>query len=351
MKGMLLTTEDNLAMTTSNTYLGLDDCSVTFTGSADLIQLSQNGAHLDMVNTDLIWSVGTTGSQAFLPSNSSMITMVGGSLQATTGSLDDVVGVASTGGGHRVTLDGVDLSDNTGYMLGNVGGSYSSDDLIQVRIRNCKLGSVTGHVEEAFTSGIHYYECTGSAATSAAAEYQYFIKTWTGEVEDSDNAGINRRDGTAFDGGQYVSLMVTANSNASISTPFIFKLPSTFVPLSAAGTDNIRIHLTSETALTHSNCWVEARYPDRGNKHVHLLKSSRSTDILSTGTALTTDGASDWQKNSVALAACTEYYIDIDTSGTGDEGDDGVPELTMYVAVDTSAADKQIYVDTSYTLS
>ena len=273
--------------------------------------------------------------------------MIGGSLLAS-GLIDQLIRIAASNGGGSFLFQGVDLTAVTGYLVGNHGNS-STDDIYTVNIHGCKLNATP----PAFVLETHFnignqYLITNTSHDSDAAEYQYFYQDYYGTAEDQDTAGVQRAESTAFTNGERVSLKVSTTANVNQMNPFSFDLPSTFVALSSTTTDNIRLHLTSITALTDTNCWVDLYYPDGTTKQLYNLVSSRNVNAIGAGTALETDDTSPntwYSAGTTDLAVGTEYKIDLDTSG--DAGADGVPMIRFNLGV----ASAVVYVDTTYDLS
>ena len=102
--------------------------------------------------------------------------------------------------------------------------------------------------------------------------------------------------------------------------------------LSGASTDTLRFYITSNTALTDKDIYIEINYPDGTNKQTPNFLSSAPTtvggtlDLMATGTTLTTDGSSTWTG-----ALSNLYQIDLDTSV--DIGSDTYPIIKVYVTI------------------
>ena len=232
--GVDLYIEDDFRMSSPNTAAELVDSTITFTGSADQFNLAGgDAAALTLINPTVNWALGTT-TACILMANDAYVRVLGGGFNATTNTLNDLIGGASAAnGGINAEFIGTDLTDITGYLLADTGATKGSDDNILVRIDKCPLsGSLTGFVEEAFVSPGQEVLVTHSASSSAAAEYQYFYKSWVGTAEDQNSSGIVRADSTPFtESSEVVSIQAITTANASIGCPFRFRIPARYAAL------------------------------------------------------------------------------------------------------------------------
>tara|TARA_R110000737_G_scaffold161242_1_gene189097 strand:+ start:1029 stop:2417 length:1389 start_codon:yes stop_codon:yes gene_type:complete len=341
-KGVTFETSSSVSLAISNTSVVLDDCTINLMSTNDYFGAYQDGTYMKLINCTVFCASTTNGVRV---QGGGTVEMLGGQLTATT-TIVDLLAARGQGGGGKIIMHGVDLSLVTGYLLATHGAAQTSDDNVYMELIGCKLNaSPPAPIEHVLSNLGTSILMANSSAVSADAEYQYHYQDYFGTAEDSDNGGVHRTDGTAFSDGDYLSMKVTTNVTVNQYSPFAFKLPSTFAALSVAATDTIRVYIATAEALTDTNCWVDAIYPDGTNKQTWNLVSTRNANLLAAGTALTTDSGSTWM-NGVSAYANNEYYIDIDTSG--DAGADGVPELIMNVGI---ASVTDFYVDTSYTLS
>lgn len=245
--------------------------------------------------------------------------------------------------GSNWRIEGVDLSVVTGsgsYLLPGWGAS-TADEALHMVLRNCKIGAaLTGFVEEKFTRPQMFFEAANCGASSDEAEYQYHTKRWHGEASTATN--IYRNESTAFPiSGDKVSLKITTDADADPGMPFICNMPTRQVDLTSASSDTLRIYLASSASLTDRDVWAEAVYRDGTNQHEpkHAYSIANAWNSQNAGTALDSDGASDWRDGGSALSGYNEYYIDVALSS----GAKCVPELKLFVA----KASTIIYVDTS----
>lgn len=340
--GMDITVRDDVYTSAAGGSFYIDDCTVTLTGTGSQIDVSASRTKNLSNNTTYIFQNGQTSAAVFIDSEGSIFDMTGGAIVAGSGTLNNLLGTGSTG---QVVarLSGVDISDVTGYILAGAGNSQTSDFTVDVELRGCAISpSITGFVEEDFSRYSHRFLATNCAATSAAAEYQYYLKTWAGEVE--DDTQIYRNESIAFPSGAKASQKATTLADVGLGKPLVFTSGTRYANLAQAGSDTIRIYFVSTTALTDTEVWAEVNYPDGTNQHVYNQASNRAADILSAGTAHTTDTGSTWKNGAADLVGYNEYYMDIDTSG--DAGADCAPDIRIHITKPSVT----IYFDTSINL-
>lgn len=315
----------------------LTDCTLHIANVADYIDIRNAGNIVFFVNTT--FSSGDSGAHVLKALSGPLISIYGGSC---SGTFDDfITGTASgfAGGGATFEVRGLDLNGVKGYLLADAGGNFAEDE-ITVKLYGCRLdASLTGFVEETFVSQSHRFEAYNCASSSAEAEYQFHIEGFGGHVDNQDDTGIHRDESTAFPSGAKVSAHCVTTSGATFINPFWFELPTRYAELST--TDTIRIYLASTSSLTDRDVWVVMLYPDGTNSHLYNRISTMDSDVLGSGTALTTDSGSTWKNGASDLTGYNEYYIDVDTSG--DAGADSVPMIRIYVGL----ASAVIYFDTT----
>lgn len=340
-KSMKFSTGDDtflVGSTNANRAVNAFNTEFNFTGSGDRFNLSTDGTVVGLYDCDATWDVDTTAS-AFYMSGPTRLTMVGGSIAATTGNVDSLLDGGGSNGGFSARFTGVDLSDIDGTLFKNMGAN-SGDDNIDVVIEGCQLHASVAFKNETFGQDGHRLLVTNSSSSSAAAEYQYYLATVWGTVEDQDDSGIHRNESTAFDGGEKVSLKVTTSARCTPGHPFIFEVPSRFAALSNASTDTLRLYFASTTSLTDQNFWVQVYAPDGTNKNAYNTYSGRNSDFFATGTAHTDDsGSSTWKDGASDLVGYNEYRVDVDTSS--DAAADSVPRVFICVAEPSAT----IYID------
>ncbi len=329
--GAFVKSGDDFGIATDGSW-ELVDGGIELNASGDIIKINKSGK-LTLNNVAIVYTNGTT-SAAMLLDACCQVEMIGGSTVATSGTLNDFVALGAVAGGFIAKFIGVDLSNHgTGtYLLGQ-GGGVKTDDMMQMIVDKCPISAnLAGFVEEEFTHPSHYFLATNSSAVSAAAEYQFFQRTWAGDVEDQDSAGIVRTESTAFVNGEQVSIKVTTNSSCGPGRPLIFDLPARFAALSNASTDTLRLFFAqpnTQPNLTDANCYAKLIYPDGTVKNQFNTATNQAT-LLTAGIEHTDDSASStWEDNGVALVNHDEYRMDVDTSV--DAGDDAVPIIRIFV--------------------
>lgn len=330
---------DQLDMNTGNSVLAFNNCPITFNSTVDLFRVDTDGCVLELNNCSVLWDFTGTVDKALIIRGGSDVYLNNVDFSVTNGSIDALISETTANGGATLKARGCDFSPITGYIL-EIGGVFQNDDTFIVELMGCKLSpSLTGYSQFDFVTGGQTLLITNSAATSAAAEHQYYFKTWAGDVQ--DDTQIYRDESTPFPSGTKASLKATTLSNAGIGKPLVFDAPSRYADLSNVASDTIRIYFASTTVLTDAEVWAEVSYPDGVNKHVYNTVSNRATDILSEGTTHTSDVVSTWMDGALSLTGYNEYYMDIDTSV--DSGTGCVPKIKIHITKPSTT----IYFDTS----
>lgn len=265
-------------------------------------------------------------------SNAVTITIINTIFSSTVGDVPYITeGGFGNGGGSLIIL-GCDLSTVTGTLIKDIGSTQAVDDYLDVRFDMCKLASGVAFTNETFKNFAHRALFTRCSDISSTAEYQYHLHAFGGDVD--DDSAIFRNESPAFtDSNQKISYKIVTNSDASLGSPLWFDMPlNKWSVLSSASTDTLRFYITSNTALTDKDIYIEISYPDGTNKQTpNFLTSAPATvggtlDLMATGTTLTTDGTSTWTGGLSNL-----YQIDLDTSVDG--GADTYPIIKVYVTI------------------
>jgi hypothetical protein len=302
------------------------DGTMGFYGGDSLYTLV-DGASINFINSYLRWEDIATQPIIAIDLASTFV-MHGGGLISDAGGdglIDSITTQGFIGGGAVIELIGMDLSICDGVLFKDVGGNIAADDIIHITIANCKMHANVTVLNESLRSSGQRVLMTNSAATSAAAEYQYQYTTRGGDV--NDETSIYRDNSTAYPSGQKVSLKCVTDAVASAAFPFAFDFPTRYAELSNTASDTLRIYILSSATLYDSDVWAEVIYADGTNKHEPNYLSTRHDNILdTTGTTLTTNTES-W----TGRTAENRYHIDIDTS-TADPGADCYPTVRVYVA-------------------
>ena len=305
------------------------DSSLQSAGPGDVIRVNADGTSIDMMNSELSLQSGMQLSNAselnFVNVTPSM--SVAGLINGTFGN-----------GGGKVTWVSSDLTNVTGFIFQGAGASQPVDDLIDVRFDLCKIATGVAFTSETFKSYNQRALFTRCSDSSAAAEYQYALCCFGGGTDASggpgveDDSAIFRNEDEAFtESNQKISYKIITNSDASLGSPLWLDFPVLrYSELSAGATDTLRFYLTSDTALTDKDIYIEVSYPDGTNKQTPNFISSAPTtvggtlDLMATGTTLTTDSTSTWTGG-----LTNKYQIDLNTSV--DVGADCLPIVKVYI--------------------
>ena len=307
----------------------LNDCVLGVDAPAsNTVSTVGDGVSVTLINTVL--QCDDEAATAFILNGGAVAAMYGGGITTNSAGLSRMSAAGFISGGGSLTIVGADLSAVTGTLLADVGGSGGSDDNIVARFDMCKLAAGVAFTNEAFKSKGQRLLATRCSDSSAAAEYQYHLHAFGGDVDD-DSAIFRNEDEPFTESNQKISYKIVTNADASLGSPLWLDFPVLrYSKLSAGATDTLRFYLTSNTVLTDKDIYIEVSYPDGTSKQTpNFLTSAPATvggtlDLMATGTALTTDAASSW-----AGALSNLYQIDVDTSGDG--GADCQPIVKVYV--------------------
>jgi len=346
MYGITIGASDDVQLAANEQYLLLVDGALRLQAANSRLSLGTSNSSVEMIRSDFISDVGTS-AEIMRVQEGARLSVIGGSFIATSGSVNDYIGSpANNGGGGVLRISGQDLSamPSGSFLLGNMGGSRANDGVIDFHFDDCQLNSAAGIVEEVFTSPRHQLLLTNCSGVSSEAEYQFFQRTWAGDVEDEDSSGIVRTESTAFEDGEKVSMLVTTVADCGPGRPLKIELPARFAELSVASTDTIRVYFAqpnTQIDLTDANFYAKLIYPDGTVKNQYNIVTNQAT-LLTAGTQHTDDsGSSTWEDDGVALTAHDEYRMDISTSS--DVGHDSVPRIIIYI----ESSDATIHIDTT----
>lgn len=338
-KGVSIQADGAFVCNTPGSDIRFDDGELLYIDNSNKTVSIGQPVKLTMINSDFN-RANSQNSLSF--TNGAFLEMIGGGTTGVDGNRFFHIGFAS--GRSAAEMHGVNLSSITsGNILNNAGGA-STDDGIDILMDGCKMGGA-GFVNESFAHSNQRLIATRSSSTSAGEEYQFFQRTWGGDVEDQDDAGIHRDESTAYPSGTKVSFKVTSVASCSPQRCVSFDLTRD-AALSVASTDTIRIYFAvlSATTLTDQDVWAEIMYPDGTNKNEYTYLSNQNADAVAAGTTHTTDTGSTWLDGVSALAGYNEYFMDLDTSG--DVGADSVPIIRIHVGIPSVI----IYFDTTMDL-
>ena len=324
--GMEFSSIDNLVLRNDGGAQSINDCKLTVV-NAGLLQI------LGQVPVTINDSeIALDNASAYILADGTDITVNKGVVTTASAGINNLSSTGFRNGGTKMRFNAVDLSAVTGNLIGNVGGTITTDDKINVEFDLCMLSATAVRANETFKS-MHQRVLTRRCSnSSAAAEYQYGLTAIGGDVD--DDSVIFRNEDPAFaDSGAKISYKIVTNSDASIYTPLWFEFPNErFAELSVLASDTLRFYITSNSALTDKDIWVVIDYQDGTNKetanHAGSAPSpSRTTCLnpLATGTTLTADGTSTWTGG-----LTNKYQIDVST--TGDAGADCVPIVKVFTS-------------------
>ena len=211
----------------------------------------------------------------------------GGKLGANFGSYIDegVFYLSSTGEGHRVVLDGFDMSSAP------AGANILSSEVKQaglVQFFNCKMPAAWSGVIQnvpAVSSVIEMYGCTNGTQT-----YRMRRSYCMGTLRDETSVV---RTGGASDGTTPLSWAMTTNGNAG---EYVMALPSGPIQLwnSSTGsskTATIEIVHDSATALTDAEVWLELSYMGTAGQTITTVARDKRATPLTTPAAQTSSTA------------------------------------------------------------
>ncbi len=341
--GISFTLGDDLTLLT-DARVTFEDFTHTFEGSVSRLNPNGDGSSLIMKNGVINTTLGSAWGSVILLTNGCFVHFVNVSITETNG-ITNLFEQGFNSGGGTALFEGCDFSVITGTILASIGSNTQADDLINVELHGCKLNASVSAADETFAKESQKISLFNSSSNSDAAEYQFFQRSFGGDLEDQDDSGIHRDESTAFPSGTKVSVKVTTNSVTAIENPFTFDLPARFAALSSASTDTIRIYfaVSNATTLTDINCWAELVYPDGTNKQTFNYITNRNTNIIDASPTTHTDdsGSSTWLDGVSGLASHNEYRMDLDSSS--DAGADSVPIIRIYITEPSVT----IYFDTT----
>ena len=180
ISGMSLEANDNLQFLLHTNIL--QDCLLTSNGSADIaLFLSTDNLDVTLISTEL--NILDAGVVPVFIGNGALLTM-----RNVTITSPFPISVLTTtgfgGGGGTFLAYGCDFSPITGTLIANVGSSIFQDDTINVRFDMCTLASGVARTNEVFKSYNQRVLLTRCSNSSAAAEYQYGLTAFGGDVDD-----------------------------------------------------------------------------------------------------------------------------------------------------------------------
>jgi hypothetical protein len=338
LKGVSIKPADQMFLAEGDTLLA-QDCTIAF---HNLNRLSISGDGAAVIAENVTFNTNAADQHLMTPGSGIYFRAVNCTFTGGGGILNMPFNGGATSGGATIELIGCDLSNVNQYIWGGVGGSATDNDNLSILVMDCQMHADAVPNELTFKSAGHRCLVTNSAATSEAAEYQYYYNGWGGLAGGmvADETSIYRDGSTAFPSGQRTSLKVTTGSFAYRTQSAVFDMPLRYSELSNTGT--ITIHLLSSDTLTDADIWATATYPDGTNKHTpnYVESVTEAFNPFRTGTPLTPNTES-W----TGRVAENRYEISLDTSAF--PGSDSYPLIRIYVAKPNAT----LFIDSEIVLS
>jgi hypothetical protein len=182
------------------------------------------------------------------------------------------------GGGFWIVRD-TDISNITGNLI-----SVNTGDSLQFYLENCKLAnavSVTlSNFSDAGSIYVHMHNCD-----STSTNYRYFYANYL--VTYQQETTIVRTGSLATDGTVTISWKAVTTANSSYLQPSVSEEIAQWNDL-VGNPLTATIYLTSNTALTNGDAWIEIEYPSQSAVPLGASSTTRAVPLAAT-TALTTD--------------------------------------------------------------
>ena len=273
------------------------------------------------------FEINTTGTTCNVGSFGSGVIHLVDCVWTTDSAYADTVFIGGAADYSRVICEGCDFSALSSTSLVDAANADATNNRGDSwEFYRCKLPSTfTSFWSAAPVNRGHYVLAVNSAASSTAAEYQYFFENGLGYVE--EETGIYRANSGGFVSGQQISLKMVSYANVSPARLFMFDLPSRYAVLSNAASDTLSLYFICADTLTDADIFVDVVYADGTNKHTPNYLPSVANQFFPpeyrTGGALTTN-TETWEGRTTQ----NRYQIDINTSSTGS---DCIPSLRVYV--------------------
>ena len=192
-------------------------------------------------------------------------------------------------GGSFVEIYNTDLTlalNTSQYLVHNLG--LTSADNLTLKVNRCKLPnwiSWTDQTPVLKGLDISFISCTNPATPDDDAYYYFEYHKWTHDIYCSTTNYLS----ATYDGTNGFSSELSTNGNANVGNPLRHKLlsiPAQDLTITKDITINI---LTDNVTLTDTGLFLEAVHPDNTDLALGVTVSTRNSDILATGTNLTTN--------------------------------------------------------------
>jgi hypothetical protein len=342
ISGVKLESSDNIIFRDSNT---IQDSVLRVSNSGD-VAASLTGDHNSVCIINCEIAIDHAQASGSIVTGGSVFDMRGGIVTTTSLGINNFFNVSGDNGGCGINIKGVDLTAITGNIFGNSGSNLAQDDTLEINLDMCKIASGVVFANEVFKMQFMRLIATRCSFTSDDAEYRYHAHIFGGNVNDDDT--IFRNEDEPFtESNQKISYEIVTNADVSLGSPLWFDFPILrYSKLSDTAEDTLRFYITSATALTDKDIYVDISYPDGTNKQTPIFLTSApatvggTLDLMATGTTLTTDGTSTWTGG-----LANKYQMDVDTSS--DVGSDCQPVVKIYVTIPSVT----IHIASEYGLS
>jgi len=203
ISGVSIISNDNIDFKGQNTLI---DCDLTVDTAGDrLISSREDGIGVTLIGCRL--NINNSSSHAMFVQGGGYVRMVDCEVKTTAGSVTNFSVAGFANGGCELVVSGCDLSVVTGTLIADAGLSNTNDDLINIRFDMCKIASGVAFTNEVFQSSSQRALFTRCSNSSSAAEYQYHLHVFGGDVDD-DSAIFRNEDPAFADSGQKISYKI-----------------------------------------------------------------------------------------------------------------------------------------------
>ena len=226
----------------------------------------------------------------------------------SAGTVNNLVSIAGNGGGN-IILNNCDFSTISATNI--VEAMTIGDDNVVIAFNKCKLPTATT------------YE-TGSALPKVTINFNGCLHNYFSYEQNTYSSGINKQDiviypTTTVDLSVNHSVSMEGTNN-SIGNPLRHKLAEIPAQDLTSGA-TLTVHtVTDGITLTDSEFWIEAEYPDNTSQALGVIVSTRNSDILAAGTALTTDLVTVWNGTGGFTEVKQEVEVTIPTLSNVTDG-------------------------------
>lgn len=168
---------------------------------------------------------------------------------------------------------------------------------LHVEFHNNKLPTGT---YELFSSNVNW---SGSLSGNDTAddwwEFESFGDAASGQAE-IDITTYNNENVKTYDGTNEFSIQCDTNAEASVASPFVFKLLETGNDIDLATAKTITVMVNGASGLKTNEVFLRIAYTDATDNALMNIISSLPADKLDNSTGLTTTGADTWASGTTA---------------------------------------------------